>query len=122
MSLWTAPTVERGIPLTILLVVLTIGQLLGVLVGAVVWQSTVSHNQQGAELPLTVALVGIAGLLACFATWRWRKWGVYLLAAMLVVGAISDLVFAQPTWSLLIKVVLLAALAYLIRVKWTGFR
>lgn len=114
--------VERGIPLTVLLVVLTLAQALGVVSGFIAWESIVSHGRAHPELPLIGAILGIIGLVAFVGVWLWRRWGVYLLAAVVVIGVISDVVFGLPSWALLVRLMLMAALGFFIKQKWAGFR
>jgi hypothetical protein len=114
--------VERGIPLTVLLVLLTLAQAIGVVSGVVTWQSIVSHGQTHPELPLIGAILGIVGLVAFAGVWLWRRWGVYLLTAVVVIGVLSDVWFGLPSYALLVRLVLLAALAFFIKQKWAGFR
>lgn len=122
MGMRTATTVKRGIPLTILLVVLTVMQLAGTVSLVITWYSRVTHNQSGAGLLLTGAVLGIVALVAYAGIWLWRRWGVYLLAVVAVIGVVSDAVFGLPSWQLLVRLALLAALAYFIRLRWASFR
>jgi hypothetical protein len=117
-------TVERrrGIPLTVLLVLLSLAQTFGIVIGFITWHSIVEHGQQHPELPLLGALLGVVGLVAFVGVWLWQRKAVYLLAVVIVIGLVSDAIFGLPSWSLLIRLVLLGALAYFIKEKWAAFR
>jgi hypothetical protein len=113
---------QRGIPLIVMLVILTLAQLWGVVFGFLTWQRIVTHNQAHPELPLIGTLLGIVGLAALVGVWLWQKRAVYLLAAVVVVGLVTDAIFGLPSISLLIRLVLLGALAWCIKQKWESFR
>jgi hypothetical protein len=113
---------QRGIPLTVLLVIFTLAQLWGVVFGFMTWQSIVAHGRAHPELPLIGAILGIVGIVALVGVWLWRRWAVYLLAAVIVIGVLTDVWFGLPSITLLIRLILVAALAWVIKQKWTSFR
>lgn len=113
---------QRGVPLTVMLVLLTLAQLWGVVFGFIAWQRIVTHSQAHPELPLIGTLLGIVGLAAYVGVWRWQKRAVYLLAAVVLVGLVTDAIFGLPSLYFLIRLVLLAALAWCIKQKWQCFR
>jgi hypothetical protein len=112
---------QRGVPLTVMLVLLTLAQLWGVVFGFMAWQRIVTHSQAHPELPLIGTLLGIVGLVALVGVWLWRKPAVYLLAAVVLVGLVTDAIFGLPSISLLIRIVLLGVLAWCIKQKWQSF-
>jgi hypothetical protein len=121
MSVRTVRT-QRGVPLTVMLVLLTLAQLWVVVFGFRIWQSNVAHNQGNPGLALTGTLLGIVGLVAFIGVWLWRKLAVYLLAAVVLVGLVTDAIYGLSSISLLIRLALLAALAWCIKQKWQSFR
>ena len=114
--------VGRGIPLTVLLVVFTLAQLWGVVFGFMAWRSIVDHGQSHPEVPLIGTILGVVGLVALAGVWFWQRRAVYLLAAVVVAGVLTDVWFGLPSFALLIRLVLVAALAFCIKQKWTSFR
>ena len=114
--------VKRGVPLTVLLVLLMLAQLWGVVFGFTTWWSIVEHGQPDPEMPLIGVLLGIVGLVAFVGVWFWQRWAVYLLVAAVVVGLVSDSLMGLSSVSLLIRLVLFGALAFCIKQKWEGFR
>src|SRR5882757_80981 len=113
---------QRGVPLTAMLVVLTLAQLWGVVFGFLTWQAIVAHGRAHPELPLIGTLLGIVGLVALVGVWLWQRRAVYLLAVIVVVGLVTDAIFGLPSIKLLIRLVLLGALAWCIKQKWDSFR
>jgi amino acid transporter len=114
--------VKRGVPLSVLLVLLVLAQLWGVVFGFTTWSSIVEHGQPDPEMPLVGVLLGVVGLVAFAGVWLWQRWAVYLLVAAVVVGLVSDSVMGLSSVSLLIRLVLFGALAWCIKQKWEGFR
>jgi hypothetical protein len=113
---------QRGVPLTVMLVLLTLAQLWVVVFGFTTWQSNVAHNQGNPSLALAGTLLGVVGLVAFAGVWLWRKSAVYLLAAVILIGLITDAIFGLPSISLLIRLVLVGLLAWCIKQKWASFR
>jgi len=113
---------QRGVPLTVMLVLLTLAQLWVVVFGFMTWQSNVAHDQGNPGLALAGTLLGVVGLVAFVGVWLWRKAAVYLLAAVVLVGLVTDAIFGLSSIALLIRLVLLAALAWCIKQKWSSFR
>lgn len=121
MNMYTTK-IGRGGPLTVLLVIMALAQVVGVVVGIIAWQSIVAHNRPHPELPLIGAALGVAGLVALIGVWLWRRWAVFLFAALAVVGLVSDVWFGVPAITALIRVALLAGLAVCIKQRWALFR
>lgn len=117
-----AANATRGVGLTILLVVFTLAELYVAVFGFVTWQSTVAHNQAHPEVPLIGTILGIVGVVALVGVWMWQRRAVYLLAGVVVIGLVTDALFGLPSFALLVRLVLLAALAWCIKQKWPSFR
>jgi hypothetical protein len=102
--------------------VFTAFELLSVVTNFLDWQSRVSHGQPDVGVPvgamalLAVALVALAGV------WFWQRKAVYLLAVAVAVLAVYDSWFGLAALALLIRLVLIGALAWCIRQKWQSFR
>jgi hypothetical protein len=113
---------KRGGALTTILVILTAAQVLGLVLLVVTWRDMVDHGRSGQGfvfagiVGVVLALAGLAGV------WQWRRWGVYLFGLVAVIGLISDLLFGISPVQLFIRIVLLAALAAALRLRWQLFR
>jgi hypothetical protein len=114
--------VERGVPLTGLLAVFGLVQLWGVVVGFLTWQRLVEHAKPYQGLALVGVIMGLLGIAALIGIWLWRRLAVYVLAALVVAGILLDVSLGLPSWALLIRLVLLAGLAWCIKEKWAAFR
>jgi hypothetical protein len=121
MNMYTTK-IGRGGPLTALLVIMALAQVAAIVLGVVAWQSIVAHNRPHPELPLVGSALGLAGLVALVGIWLWRRWAVFLFAALAVVGLVSDVWFGVPAVTALIRVALLAALGFCIKQRWALFR
>ncbi|WP_028934348.1 hypothetical protein [Pseudonocardia spinosispora] len=121
MSLYEVKS-KRGVLLSVLLVLLAIVQAWVIYRGLVVWNLLVSHGRDGWVLPLVGAALAALALVAIVGVWFWRRWAVYLLAVVVVIGVVSDAWFGLASFALLIRLVLLGLLAWLIRSRWRSFR
>lgn len=113
---------KRSVGLTVLLVVLAIVQAYGAYRGFYWFQKRYSHNQNGWELALVGASLSVAALIGLAGVWFWRRWGVYLVGALSVIGVASDAIFGIPSWQMLMRLALLAVFAFLIKKQWPAFR
>lgn len=121
MNMYTTK-VGRGGLLTTLLVIMALAQVVGLVLGVMAWHSIVAHNQRHPELPLIGVVLAAAGLVALVGVWLWRRWAVYLFAVLAVIGLVSDVWFGVPAITALIRVALLAGLAYSVKQRWALFR
>jgi hypothetical protein len=121
MSLYEVKN-KRGVLLALLLVILAVVQAWVVFRGVWTWNLLVSHGRDGWALPLVGAGLGMVAIVGVVGVWLWWRWAVYLLAAVVAVGVVSDVWFGLPPIALLIRLVLLGLLAWLIRAQWSSFR
>jgi uncharacterized membrane protein len=112
---------ERGIPLTAMLILFAVGQLVGIVIGFLMWQSIVDEGGDHPEIPLLVAVLGIVGVVGLVGVWFWRRTAVYLVAAVIVIGLVTDALSNAPSGALLTRLTLVAALAWCISEKWELF-
>jgi hypothetical protein len=112
---------QRGIPLTTLLIMFTATQLFGIVMGILTWQSVVAHGRDHPEIPLLGAILGIVGVVGLIGVWLWRRVAVYLVAAVISIGLVTDAVFGLPSTALLTRLILIAVLAWCINEKWELF-
>jgi hypothetical protein len=112
---------ERGIPLTAMLVLFVVGQLVGIVIGFLTWQSVVDNGGDHPEIPLLVAVLGIVGVVGLVGVWFWRRAAVYLVAAVIVIGLATDVLSDVPSGALLTRLTLVAVLAWCISEKWELF-
>lgn len=123
----TSGTRERGGCLTLYLVLIVIGSILG-LIAAFSLSSTA--NQLAAQgfavnVPswygpawIVSIILSIAG---AYGTWTWKKWGIYLLAANLVFSTAISVAAGQGLSAIVGLIIAGAILWYLVRNKWAMF-
>ena len=113
---------DRSVVLTGLLVVMAIAQVAGVVVGVIAWRSLVAHDLPHPALPLLGAALSVTALVAVAGMWQWRRWAVFLFAALAVIGLASDLRFGVQPIPTLIRLALYVALGFCIKQSWARFR
>lgn len=112
---------ERGIPLTGMLIIFVLGQLLGIVIGFFTWQSVVEHGGDHPEIPLLGAVLGIVGVAGLAGVWFWRRAAVYLVAAVILIGLVTDAVFGVSSAAMVTRVSMVVVLAWCINGKWESF-
>jgi hypothetical protein len=114
--------VKHGVLLIILLAFLLITQLWIVVFGFTTWQSLVEHAQKGQGPVLFQVVFGVVAIAALIGIWFWRRLAVYLLAGVAVIGIAVDVWSGLPSYALLVRLALLAALGWAIKQRWDAFR
>lgn len=112
---------ERGAPLTGMLVIFVLGQLLGIVIGFLTWRAVVDHGGDHPELALLSTLLGIVGVVGLVGVWFWRRAAVYLVAAVILVGLVTDALFGVSSTAMLTRVSMVAVLAWCVSEKWESF-
>lgn len=71
----------------------------------------------------TLLIISIADVVAALAIWKWKKWGLYLYAAAIVVGIFIHLIITGSLLVVFYDVIPLAILGYLLNThnKWRYF-
>jgi hypothetical protein len=118
---------ERGGCLTLYLIVIVIGSILG-LIAAFSLSSTANQlAAQGFAVavpswygPAWIVSI-ILSLAGAYGTWNWKKWGVYLLIANLVFSAAISVAAGQALSAIIGLIIAGAILWYLLRNKWAFF-
>ena len=95
-------TRERGGCLTIYLILIVIGSILG-LASAFSLNATMQQLQaQGADVPSipswyapATILPVLLSLVGAYGTWTWKKWGVYALAGTIALNVIFSILAGQ---------------------------
>ncbi|WP_156934953.1 hypothetical protein [Pseudonocardia spinosispora] len=112
----------RGVPLTVSLVVFTLFEIFALVINFLVWRQIVTHGQQNPEVPAGAMVLLVVALIALAGVWLWWRKAVYLLAVVVAVAVVYDSVFGLASLALLIRLVLIAALGWCIKLKWDSFR
>src|SRR5450432_2378314 len=118
---------ERGGCLTIYLVLIIIGSVLGLISALTLGSATATLAAQGVayELPGWYAPAWIVSiilaLVGAFGTWTWKKWGLYVMAGSLVFDALISLLTGQVVGAIIGLVISLAIFWYVIRNKMPMF-
>lgn len=111
--------------LVVVLVLLTVGLALGLLTNLAAWGSLVSHGQsEYLWAAILGVMINIVGLAAIIGVWRWRRRAVFLFALAAVAGLVLDasLISGAASALLIVRLCLLALLAFSIRRQWPSFR
>jgi hypothetical protein len=114
-------TRTRGAWLTVMLVFFGLAQVLVLFLLLVSWRDLVDRGQPGQGIALAAIAATIAALVALVGIWRWKRWGVYLFGLIVVIGFVIDLLTGVPPVALLVRVALVALLAWAIRQRWEWF-
>ena len=81
---------HRGTLLTIALVLIILH---GIFMFAVYWTTIGNIGSDAASWPIIVmALSALAGIIAGFGMWSWKKWGIYLYVIAVVASTIVSLI------------------------------
>lgn len=85
---------DRGVFLTIMLALAGLGLVFGVW-GLITGSSQAIYSQLGVSWMNTYAWVAqIAVAAYIYGIWNWQKWGVYLLAATILVGLLIQMMYS----------------------------
>jgi hypothetical protein len=112
----------RTVGLAVIVIVLVLAQLLVLWLGIDTLVDRVTHGQSAPTVlivSLALTVVAIGGFVG---VWFWQRWAVYLVAAVIVVGLVMDVALGTPVFALVLRLVLVAAFAALVRKQWDDFR
>jgi len=118
-----AGEVQQGSLLIGLLVVSAFGNVIAVIYTAVLLFSSTNPRTLVQIVDGAIVLIGfVTSVLALWAIWKWRKWGVYTYFAVsggfLLLSALAGLLSLRS----FIALAILVGLAWAIRKQWTHFR
>lgn len=118
-----AGEVQQGSLLNGLLIVSAFGNVIAVIYTAVLLFSSTNPRTLVQIVDGAIVLFGfVTSVLALWAIWKWRKWGVYAYFAVsggfLLLSALAGLLSLRS----FIALAILAGLAWAIRKQWTHFR
>ncbi len=105
----------RGGGLTILLILIFLHSLLATAIAF----SYLKAEYVGSTswiLPL-FSLISVAGIVAAVGMWYWKKWGIYLYAAISVIGAVIHILLTGSTMVVFYDLIPVAILGYVITLQ-----
>ena len=105
----------RGGGLTILLILIFLHSLLATAIAF----SYLKAEYVGSTswiLPL-FSLISVAGIVAAVGMWYWKKWGIYLYAAISVISAVIHILLTGSTMVVFYDLIPVAILGYVITLQ-----
>jgi hypothetical protein len=112
----------RGVWLSALLILFALFEVVAMVLNFLVWRQVVTHGFDRPGVPLGAILWELISLVALVGVWLWQRRAMYVLAGAVLVSAVYDSVFGLSAVALLIRVVVIGALAWCIRQRWEAFR
>jgi len=104
----------RGGGLTILLVLIFLHSILATAIA----YSTLKAEYRSTSWVLPVmGLISLAGIVAAVGMWYWKKWGIYLYAAISVISAVIHILLTGSTMVVFYDLIPVAILGYVITLQ-----
>jgi uncharacterized membrane protein len=98
------------------------GQVLGLVVLGMAWQALAERNRPGQGIVLTAMALTVAVLVGLAGIWTWRRWGVYPVGILAIIGVVSDALLGTPAITILVRIGFLAMLGFQVKQQWASFR
>jgi hypothetical protein len=105
---------ERGGWLTILLVLIFLHS---VLATAIAYSSLKAEYRSTSWVLPVIGLISLAGIVAAVAMWNWKQWGIYLYAAISIIGAVIHILLTGSTMVVFYDLIPVAILGYVITLQ-----